>query len=213
MLFGFDATLVFVLNLVGTFAFALSGAMAGVRARLDVFGVLVLAGSVGLAGGIVRDLLIGRPPATFRDERYLFVAVAAGVLACLAHPLLGRLERHVDVFDAAGLAVFCVTGTATAIHFEVDGPAAVLLGAITAIGGGVLRDLFVGEPPTVLRDELYAIPALVGATIVAAPYVHGNHQLLWPILGAATCFTLRLLGIRYRLDLPRPSDWFGAGAR
>ena len=213
MLFGFDPTLVLVLNLLGTVAFALSGGLAGVRAGLDVFGVLVLAGSVGLAGGIVRDLLIGREPATFRDERFLLMVVAAGVIACVAHPLFARLERHVDIFDAAGLAIFCVTGTAIALQYHVQGPSAVLLGAITAIGGGVLRDLFVGEPPTVLRNELYAIPALLGATLVAVPYVHGHHELAWPIVGAATCFTLRLLGIRFRLDLPRPSDWFGTHAR
>lgn len=213
MLYGLDPNLVLALNLLGTVAFALSGGMAGVRARLDVFGVLVLAFAVGLAGGIVRDLLIGRAPATFRDERFLIAVVAAGLLVCCAHPLLARLERHVDIFDAAGLAVFCVTGAATALQFDVGGPEAVLLGAITAVGGGVVRDLFVGAPPTVLRNELYAIPALLGATLVVVPYVNGSHSVAWPVLGAAACFTLRLLGIRHRLDLPRPSDWFGAHAR
>ena len=112
---GFDPTLVLWLNLAGTFVFGLSGGLAAVHARLDVFGVIVLAGVVGLAGGITRDLLIGAPPATFRDWRYLAVVAAAGLVSFFAAPALERIYRGVQTLDAVGLSVFCVTGATTAV--------------------------------------------------------------------------------------------------
>src|ERR1051325_5982244 len=112
---GFDPTLILALNLAGTFVFGLSGALAAVRARLDLFGVVVLAAVVGLAGGITRDLLIGAPPATFRDWRYLAVVAAAGLVSFFAQPALERIDRGVQVFDAIGLSVFCVTGATKAL--------------------------------------------------------------------------------------------------
>jgi uncharacterized membrane protein YeiH len=151
--------LLLVLNLAGTFAFGLSGGMAGVRARLDLFGVVVLAVVVGLAGGITRDLLIGFQPATIRDWRYLAVAGGAGLVTLFAYPLLSRIGGPIDVLDAAGLALFCVTGASTALEFGLAAAPAVILGAITGIGGGVLRDILVRQIPVVLREGLYAIPA------------------------------------------------------
>ena len=140
--------LLLVLNLAGTFAFGLSGGMAGVRDRLDLFGVLVLAVVVGLAGGITRDLLIGVPPETLRDWRYLAVAGGAGLVTFLAHPLLSRIRRPIDVLDAAGLAVFCVTGASAALDHGLGAAPAVLLGAVTGIGGGILRDILVRQVPS-----------------------------------------------------------------
>src|SRR5690348_3621577 len=107
---GFNPTLILVLNLAGTFVFGLSGGLAAVRATLDLFGVVVLAAVVGLAGGVIRDVLIGTPPATFRDWRYLAAAAAAGLVCFLARPALERIQRTVLIFDAAGLGLFCVTG-------------------------------------------------------------------------------------------------------
>src|SRR5512132_3210850 len=141
--------LLLVLNLAGTFAFGLSGGMAGVRARLDLFGVVVLAVVVGLAGGITRDLLIGVQPATIRDWRYLG---GAGLVTLFAYPLLSRIGGPIDVLDAAGLALFCVTGASTALEFGLAAAPAVILGAITGIGGGVLRDILVRQIPVVLRE-------------------------------------------------------------
>jgi uncharacterized membrane protein YeiH len=200
---GFDPTLLLVLNLVGTFVFGLSGGMAGVRTQLDLFGAVVLAVVVGLAGGIVRDLLIGIPPVTFRDWRYLAVAGGAGLLTSLAHPAINRVQRPIDVLDAAGLALFCVTGAATALSHRLGVAEAVILGAITGIGGGMVRDILVREIPTVLRGGLYAIPALVGAGIVVGAYKAGNHTVAFPIVGAAVCFLMRIAGLRYGLGLPR----------
>src|SRR5690349_3952168 len=168
MLPGFDPTLILWLNLIGTFVFGLSGGLAAARARLDLFGVIVLAAVVGLAGGIIRDLLIGVPPATFRDSRYLAAVAAAGLVSFFARSTVERAERGVLVFDAVGLAVFCVTGASKALDFGLGPVQAVLLGAITAVGGGMVRDVLLSEIPFVLRKELYAVPALLGAAVVVA---------------------------------------------
>ena len=203
MLPGFDPMLLLVLNLAGTFAFGLSGGMAGVRARLDLFGVVVLAVVVGLAGGITRDLLIGVPPETFRDWRYLAVAGAAGFVTFLAHPFLSRIRRPIDVLDAAGLAVFCVTGASTALDHGLAAAPAVILGAITGIGGGILRDILVRQTPVVLREGLYALPALIGAAIVVGAAHAGAHGPAAPIIGATICFVIRLAGLTLGLNIPR----------
>jgi uncharacterized membrane protein YeiH len=202
-LHGFDPTLLLVLNLAGTFVFGLSGGLAGVQARLDAFGIVVLAVVVGLAGGITRDLLIGISPQTVRDWRYLAVAAGAGVVTFVAHPALGLLERPILVLDAAGLALFCVTGASTALDHRVGTVEAIVLGAITGVGGGVLRDILVREIPVVLRTGLYAIPALTGAAIVAVAFKTGTHNLAFPIVGAAVCFLMRLAGLYFDVNLPR----------
>ncbi len=199
----FDPTLLLVLNLAGTFVFGLSGGLAGVRAQLDAFGVVVLAVVVGLAGGITRDVLIGVAPQTFRDWRYLAVAGGAGLVMFFAHPAMERLERPILVLDAAGLALFCVTGASAALDYRVGAVEAIVLGAITGVGGGVLRDVLVREIPVVLRTGLYAIPALVGAAIVVVAAKSGSHNLAFPILGAATCFGIRLAGIYFNLNVPQ----------
>ena len=206
LLHGFDPTLLLVLNLVGTFVFGLSGGMAGVRRRLDLFGAVVLAVVVGIAGGTIRDVLIGIPPATFRDWRYLAVAGAAGLVTTLAHPAINRLQRPIDALDAGGLALFSVTGAATALAHRLGVVDSVILGAVTGVGGGMLRDVLVGEIPTVLRGGLYAIPALVGAGIVVVAYHAGDHTLVFPILGALACFMMRMAGLRYGLGLPGAAD-------
>jgi len=206
VLHGFDPTLLLVLNLAGTFVFGLSGGMAGVRTQLDLFGAVVLAVVVGLAGGIIRDLLIGIPPATFRDWRYLAVAGGAGLLTTLARPAIDRLQRPIQALDAAGLALFCVTGAATALVHRLGVVDCVILGAITGIGGGMLRDILVREIPTVLSGGLYAIPALVGAGIVVLAYHAGDHTVVFPIVGAVVCFLMRVAGLRYGIGLPSAAE-------
>jgi uncharacterized membrane protein YeiH len=180
--------------------------MAGVRVALDLFGAVVLAVVVGIAGGTIRDVLIGIPPATFRDWRYLAVAGAAGLLTAVAHPAIDRQQRPIQALDAAGLALFCVTGAATALAHRLGVVDSVILGAITGIGGGMLRDVLVREIPTVLHGGLYAIPALVGAGIVVIAYHAGDHSLVFPIVGAAVCFLMRMAGLHYGIGLPRAGD-------
>jgi uncharacterized membrane protein YeiH len=208
-LHGFDPTLLLVLNLAGTFVFGLSGGLAAVRARLDVFGVMVLAVVVGIAGGIARDLLVGIPPQTFRDWRYLVAGAGAGLLTFVAHGVLNRLERPILVFDAGGLALFCVTGASTALAYRVGPIEAIVLGAITGVGGGALRDVLLREVPVVLRTGLYAIPALIGASIVVVASENGTHSLVFPILGAAVCFAIRLAGIHFDLSVPQAREHDG----
>lgn len=190
------------LNVAGTFAFGLSGGLAAVRARLDLVGVLVLAAVVALAGGIVRDLLIGVPPTNIRDEGLLAAAFAAGLVCFFGRDALERLDRGVLVFDALGLAVFCVAGASTAIEAGLGPVQAILLGAVTGIGGGILRDVLLAQVPVVLRQELYAVPALVGAAGFVALHEAGAPDGLAAAAGAALCLAIRLAGLRYGLTVP-----------
>src|SRR3954471_2045652 len=168
-------TLLLVLDLAGTFVFALSGAVAGVRRRLDLFGVLVLSLVAGNFGGITRDLVIGAvPPAAIGDWRYLAVSLPAGAVTFYWSPGVDRLRSPVLVLDGAGLALFAVSGTQKALAFGLNPVVAALLGMLTGIGGGVMRDLLVNDIPTVLRADLYALAALGGAgVVVAAHLLHG----------------------------------------
>lgn len=200
---GFDPTLILALNLAGTFVFGLSGGLAAVRARLDLFGVVVLSAVVGMAGGIIRDLLIGAPPATFRDWRYLVAVGAAGLVCFFASRPLERIERSVLFFDALGLGLFCVTGATKALDFGLGPAQAIILGTITGIGGGMLRDVLLREVPGVLRHDLYAIPALIGASILVIAQKAGSGSPVFPVLGVAACVALRLVGLRFGVSVPK----------
>jgi uncharacterized membrane protein YeiH len=201
---GFSPTLILVLNLVGTFVFGLSGGLAAVRAKLDLFGVVVLAAVVGLAGGIIRDVLIGTSPATFRDWRYLAAAAAAGVVCFFAGRALERVERSIMIFDALGLGLFAVTGATKAAQFGLGPVQAILLGTITGVGGGMLRDVLLREVPTVLREGLYAIPALLGAMVLVIAQEAGSTNPVFPVLGVLVCVVVRLVGLRYGVSVPTP---------
>jgi uncharacterized membrane protein YeiH len=202
---GFDPTLILVLNLAGTFVFGVSGGLAAVRARLDFLGVVVLADVVGLAGGVARDLLIGTAPGTVRDWRYLAAAGAAGFVCFFAGSVLERFERGVMIFDAIGLGLFAVTGATKALLFGMGPAQAVFLGTITAVGGGMLRDVLLMEVPTVLREGLYAVPALLGAAVLAIAQEAGSGSPVFPVLGAGVCVLVRLIGLRYGVRLPTAS--------
>jgi uncharacterized membrane protein YeiH len=196
-------TLVLALDLFGTFVFALSGAMAGVRKRFDLFGVLVLSYAAATAGGIIRDLLIGAvPPASVADWRYIVVPMLAGLATFWWSPLVQRWQNWVLVFDAAGLALFAVSGALKASAFQLNPLAAVLLGVMTAVGGGVVRDVLTSEVPTVLHAELYAVAALSGAVVVVAGQLLQLPSTPVAIVGALLCFGLRLLAIRRGWGLP-----------
>lgn len=207
MINAFDPSLILALNLAGTFVFGLTGGLAGVRARLDLFGVVVLAFAVGLAGGIIRDLLIGVPPTTFRDGGYLAVAAAAGIVSFVARPVLERVDRALTLVDAIGLGLFCVTGASAALAYDVSPVQSVILGAITGVGGGMVRDLLLRQIPIVLRADLYAVPALLGATVVVVAHEAGAHSALFPLLAVGVCVAIRLFGVRYGIGLPiAPSE-------
>lgn len=198
-------TLVLILDLAGTFVFALAGATAGTRRQLDIFGVLVLAFAGACSGGIVRDVLIGAiPPAAINDWRYLATSLLAGAIAFRWLRTIERMSHPVRMFDAAGLALFAVAGAQKALAYELNAVMAALLGMLTGIGGGVVRDLLLAQIPTVLRSDLYAVAALAGATIVVLGDRFAVSPLTAAIVGAALCFTLRLAAIHRGWHLPKP---------
>lgn len=197
--------LLVIFDLVGIFVFATAGALVGVRKGYDVFGVLVLAGTTGLGGGFLRDVLIGAaPPAALSDWRYLIVPVAAGLTTFTFHPVVGRMERTINVLDAFGLALFCVTGAVKASEYGLGPIPAALMGMVTGIGGGMIRDLLTGRPPEIFRSELYATPALAGALV--AVLLHLADQPLWiaGLAGGGLCLLWRLLALRGDWRAPKP---------
>lgn len=196
-------TLLLILDLIGTFVFALSGATAGVKGRLDIFGVLVLSFAAGNAGGIARDLLIGSvPPAAISDWRYMAISLLAGVTVFWRAPLIDRLRSPVLLFDAAGLALFAVSGAQKALAFGLHPVMAALLGMLTGIGGGMARDVLLAEVPTVLRADLYAVAALAGAAVVVIGAALRLPSTAMTVAGAVLCFGLRFLAISRGWHLP-----------
>jgi uncharacterized membrane protein YeiH len=202
-------TLLVAFDLGGTFVFALSGATAGVKHRLDLFGVLVLAFAAGNSGGIARDVMIGAfPPAAISDWRYVAVSILAGLITFYWYRTINRLSSPVLVFDAAGLALFAVSGAGKALAFHAGPVAATLLGMLTGIGGGMERDVLVREIPTVLRTELYAVAALIGAAAVVIGSMLHLPSSVAATAAAVLCFGLRFMAIRYDWQLPiaHPSE-------
>lgn len=197
-------TLVLILDLAGTFVFAIAGATAGARRQLDIFGVLVLAFAAACAGGIVRDVLIGAtPPSAITDWRFLATSVVAGIIAFKWHVAIERMADPVRMFDAAGLALFAVAGAQKALAYELNPVMAALFGMLTGIGGGVARDVLLAQVPLVLRADLYAVAALGGATIVVLGDQFGAPRVPAALCGAAFCFVLRVLAIKRGWQLPK----------
>jgi uncharacterized membrane protein YeiH len=190
-------------DLGGTFVFALSGATAGVKHRLDLFGVLVLSFAAGNSGGIARDVMIGAaPPVAISDWRYIAVSILAGLITFYWYRIINRLSSPVLVFDAAGLALFAVSGASKALAFDVGPVGAMLLGMLTGIGGGIVRDVLVREIPTVLRTELYAVAALVGAAVVVIGKMLHVPSFAAASAGAVLCCGLRFMAMRRGWQLP-----------
>ncbi|MFB7459019.1 MULTISPECIES: trimeric intracellular cation channel family protein [unclassified Streptomyces] len=202
----FSPSVQHTLDVVGIFVFAISGALLAVRKNFDVFGIAVLAEVTALGGGLFRDIVIGAvPPAAFTDLGYFLTPLLATLVVFFLHPHMERIQTAVYVFDAAGLGLFCVTGTTKAYAYGLNLTASATLGMATAVGGGVLRDVLANEVPSLLRwdRDLYAVPAIVGATTVVLcihydalnPYTSG--------LAVVTAFVLRLLAMRYHWRAPR----------
>jgi uncharacterized membrane protein YeiH len=196
-------SLPYLLDLAGTLVFALSGAMAGVKRKLDVFGVLVLSFVAANAGGITRDILIGAvPPGAINDWRYLGVSLIAGIITFYFPSAIMQRWNPVMLFDAAGLALFAVSGAHKALVYGLNPVMATLLGMLTGIGGGMARDVLLAEIPTVLRADLYAVAALVGAAVVVIANMLELPSGAAALVGAALCFGLRVLAIRNGWQLP-----------
>ncbi|WP_262059011.1 trimeric intracellular cation channel family protein [Streptomyces sp. STR69] len=202
----FSPSVQHTLDLVGIFVFAISGALLAVRKNFDVFGIAVLAEVTALGGGLFRDLMIGAvPPAAFTDLGYFITPLFAALLVFFLHPHVERIQAGVNVFDAAGLGLFCVSGTVKAYDYGLSLTSSAALGLATAVGGGVLRDVLANETPSLLRwdRDLYAVPAIVGATI-SVLCIH--YDALTPLtsgLAIVTAFVLRLLAMRFHWRAPR----------
>ena len=208
---GLDPTLERALDLAGVFVFALSGAALGARRRFDIVGIAVLAFVTALGGGLIRDTLLGdTPPAALRDQWYLAMPIAATVVTLVGLRLIDRIRRPVLVFDAGGLALFCVVGTAKSLDLGLGVVSAVLLGVVSAVGGGVLRDVLARDVPAIFTSDtgLYAIPAALGASttaLLASRDALGPATVLVTVLAV---FVLRIVAIRrgWRAPLARGSE-------
>jgi len=204
-----EELLTLVLNLMGTFAFGLSGGILAVKKRMDLFGVLVLSVSTGLGGGIVRDLILGHtPPATLTDWRYLGAAGLAGVLVFVWYNRIANHGTFIATFDAVGLSVFTVTGTVIALNAGLGPIPAALLGMLTGVGGGVLRDIMAAEVPLIFRSEIYAVASLLGAIIIIVAAQVGFSGVPAEILAAIATFALRMVSLRrgWRIPIAMPKS-------
>ncbi len=194
-----------VITFLGIMAFALSGAMAGVKKEADIVGIIILALMACSCGGLTRDMLIGDlPPELLRSILPLLLSLAAGVLTYFFHSRLDRIRYPIEFFDALGLGLFVVVGADKAMAFGISPVWSVLLGLLTGVGGGIVRDMMLAQVPTIFKSEIYATPALLGAMILVAG------QSLWPelgrffmVLGAFVCSGLRLMAIHFHWHIRR----------
>ncbi|GAL87108.1 hypothetical protein MYP_4338 [Sporocytophaga myxococcoides] len=195
--------LFYILELEGTFVFAMSGATASKQHGLDLFGIIAIAFIVACGGGIIRDVCIGSiPPAGLKNWYYLVTSTVASGITIALYSFIQRLKHPVLFFDAIGLSIFAVTGAQKALLYSQNAEVAILLGTTTAVGGGLLRDVLLKRIPVILRKEIYASAAVVACIIV----VLGNH-FKWissgwvSIIAVSTCFLLRILSLRYKWHL------------
>ena len=197
--------LLYSLDLLGTAAFAASGALAAIRRDMDIFGVLVLGLVTATGGGTLRDLLLGdTPPFIFKDETYLYLSIAVSLLVFLFHRNLARFSHPLTFFDAVGLGTFVVIGTGKALDFHFGYIGSVMAGVMTATAGGMIRDVLSNRVPMVLQKEVYASACLVGGSLLTLLH-HSGVPRSWAVVSSALTVTvLRLLAVRYKWSLPRP---------
>lgn len=198
-------TLLYALDLLGTAAFAASGALAGIRREMDIFGVLVLGLVTATGGGTLRDLLLGdTPPFIFQNETYLYLSVIVSLAVFVCHHRLDFLKHPLIYFDAIGLGTFVVIGTGKALDFEMGFFGSVMMGVLTATAGGMTRDVLSNQVPLVLQREVYASACLAGGSLLFILH-HTPLPHSWSLIASAsTVIILRLLAVRYDWSLPRP---------
>lgn len=195
-----------VLDLLGTFFFAISGCLLAAGRGFDIVASLLLGSLTGLGGGVVRDLILGVPPAAFAQPVHLIPPVAAALLVYFLSGSVQRFPRTLLVFDAGGLALFCTTGTVTALNAGMNPVAAALLGVTTGVGGGLLRDVVANRDPQLFNpNDLYAVPAMLGAALITVLWFSGLYGPLTELLVAALVFAFRVLSLRYRWRVPHAS--------
>lgn len=193
-----------VVDLLGTLAFAVSGAVAARQRHLDPFGVFAVAYVAACGGGIIRDLCLGSlPPVGMSDWRYVACVAVVSVATIFAQPLVDRLKHPIVFFDSLGLGFFAVVGAHKSLVMGSNVEVALLLGTITGVGGGVLRDVLLNRVPIILEKEIYALAALAGAAVQVLGQLNGYSIFVTPWLAASVCLVLRSLALRYSWSLPR----------
>lgn len=199
-----EQLLFLILDLIGTFVFAISGAVAARQNSLDIFGILVIAFITSCGGGILRDICLGAtPPVGLINWHYLVTAMLASMLTAFLYESITRLKHPVIFFDALGLGFFSVSGAQKVLMLGGEAQLAILLGTITACGGGALRDVMLARVPVILRKEIYASAALLAASLVVLGHYMDWNNIFKIWLPIVTCIGLRGLSIRYGLNLPR----------
>lgn len=197
-------TVLYALDLIGTAAFAASGAWVAVRRHMDLFGVIVLGLVTAVGGGTLRDLLVGDlPPFSLTNETYLYVAILGSLAVFVSRNRFQAVERPLLILDAVGLGTFVVIGTTKALDFQLGFLGAALMGVMTCTAGGVIRDVLANQVPLILRKEVYASACLAGSLLLVALEQFGTPRPTAALLGAGTVIILRLLAIRYKWSLPR----------
>ncbi len=196
--------IIYLLDLVGTAAFAASGAWVGVRKRMDLFGVLVLGVVTAVGGGTLRDLLLGdTPPFSLQDERYIYIAISVSLIVFANRVRFKLLEKPLLYFDAVGLGTFVVIGTTKALDFQLGWLGAILMGVMTGTAGGVFRDVLANQVPLILRREIYASACVAGGALLVILEQSGAGRFVAALLAAGTVILVRLLAIRYDWGLPK----------
>lgn len=197
--------IIYALDLAGTFLFAVEGAIAAANAGLDVFGIMVLSFSTALIGGVVRDLLIGAvPPQAIKDWRYSAIAFAGGAATFFFHRYVLKIPAPVFIgLDAAALSLFAIAGAEKALDFGIHPLVACLMGTLTGVGGGTLRDILLARIPIILRADVYATAAFAGAAAMIIARRAGVPPVAAAALGGAVCFGLRIVAVWQHWSLPR----------
>jgi uncharacterized membrane protein YeiH len=197
--------LLLIVDLMGVFVFAVEGAMAGIRAQLDVFGLLVVSFATALGGGMIRDVLIGAiPPNSVRDWRYPATAFAGGGAVFFFYQFFQHVPSQLMItFDAVGLSLCAIAGAGKALEFGINPMLSVLMGAVTGVGGGTIRDILLNRVPGVLQSDVYAAAALAGAIVVVVGLKLKAPRGLIMIAGATVCFVLRMVAVWQHWNLPK----------
>lgn len=200
-----SATLLLAIDLIGTFVFAVEGSMAAVQSNLDILGLMVLAFATALGGGIIRDVLIGAiPPNSICNWRYPAAAFAGGAVVFFQSSFVNKVpESLITTLDAAGLALFAAAGAAKALDFNIHPFLATLMGGITGVGGGTIRDVLLARIPSVLRADVYAAAALAGAAAMILALRLRARPAVATTIGIAVCFTLRMAAVHRHWNLPK----------
>ncbi|MEW6043325.1 MAG: trimeric intracellular cation channel family protein [Thermoproteota archaeon] len=200
--------LIYAFDLFGTMAFAVTGAFKAIEHKSDIVGIIILSIITGVAGGTIRDIIIGKfPPNSISDPTYVGICVASGVTLFFLYPYLQKHWNLFLKFDAIGLGVFSITGATFAYHiFGLNFLAIVFAGILTAVGGGILRDVFVNEVPIVFVKELYATASFVGVVIFYGLLVAQTPLYAASIIGIVATTLLRLVAMKYNWNLPRARE-------